>query len=53
LCSAPKEGLHENVAKHCDFLVRIPMAGQVLPQRERRGGRDALRVAAPLVRLRK
>jgi 23S rRNA (guanosine2251-2'-O)-methyltransferase len=23
------KGLHEHVAKHCDFLVRIPMAGQV------------------------
>jgi len=22
-------GLHENVKKHCDFLVRIPMAGEV------------------------
>jgi 23S rRNA (guanosine2251-2'-O)-methyltransferase len=26
---AEGKGLHENVAKHCDFLVRIPMAGQV------------------------
>ena len=26
-CSAAKgSGLHEHVAKHCDFLVRIPMA---------------------------
>ncbi len=23
------KGLHEHVAKHCDFLVKIPMAGQV------------------------
>jgi 23S rRNA (guanosine2251-2'-O)-methyltransferase len=23
------KGLHENVKKHCDFLVRIPMAGAV------------------------
>jgi 23S rRNA (guanosine2251-2'-O)-methyltransferase len=22
-------GLHQNVAQHCDFLVRIPMAGQI------------------------
>jgi len=26
---AEGKGLHENVAKHCDFLVRIPMAGQI------------------------
>ena len=26
---AEGKGLHANVAKHCDFLVRIPMAGQV------------------------
>ena len=23
------KGLHENVKKHCDFLVKIPMAGEV------------------------
>ncbi len=29
-CWAAKgSGLHEHVAKRCDFLVRIPMAGQV------------------------
>ena len=26
---AEGSGLHEHVAKRCDFLVRIPMAGQV------------------------
>jgi 23S rRNA (guanosine2251-2'-O)-methyltransferase len=26
---AEGRGLHDQVAKHCDFLVRIPMAGQV------------------------
>jgi 23S rRNA (guanosine2251-2'-O)-methyltransferase len=26
---AEGHGLHEQVAKHCDFLVRIPMAGEV------------------------
>jgi 23S rRNA (guanosine2251-2'-O)-methyltransferase len=26
---AEGRGLHEQVAKHCDFLVRIPMAGKV------------------------
>lgn len=26
---AEGHGLHENVKKHCDFLVRIPMAGEV------------------------
>jgi 23S rRNA (guanosine2251-2'-O)-methyltransferase len=26
---AEGKGLHEHVAKHCDFLVRIPMAGAV------------------------
>lgn len=26
---AEGNGLHENVKKHCDFLVRIPMAGEV------------------------
>ncbi len=31
---AEGRGLHEQVAKHCDFLVRIPMAGEALPPRE-------------------
>ena len=26
---AEGHGLHEHVKKHCDFLVRIPMAGAV------------------------
>jgi 23S rRNA (guanosine2251-2'-O)-methyltransferase len=26
---AEGHGLHENVKKHCDFLVRIPMVGEV------------------------
>lgn len=26
---AEGHGLHDQVRKHCDFLVRIPMAGQI------------------------
>ena len=43
------QGLHENVAKHCDFLVRIPMPGAAagsLAERQRRGGRGVVRMEA-------
>ena len=29
VAGAEGEGLHEHVRKHCDYLVRIPMAGEV------------------------
>ena len=39
-------GLHEHVAKHCDFLVRIPMAGAgCVLECQRRGGCGAVRMA--------
>ena len=51
---AEGSGLHEHVAKRCDFLVRIPMAGGGTdrigrcrqPQRQRGRRRDAVRMEA-------
>src|SRR5712692_7340075 len=40
-------GLHEHVAKRCDFLVRIPMYGGTGPARPSIHGRNSLLPAGP------